>query len=108
MPLKRFVIPSFVLVALAFAPLTRQAQTKANPRAAIQPAFEQEVDGYQKPVPNAPKDHVPGPAPKHDLTGIWEPLPYRSGVFPTGPRDMPEDGNTSSRLRRRQESLRRQ
>jgi hypothetical protein len=90
MRLKRFLVPSFVLASLAFAPLTR-AQNKTTPPV-TKPAFEQEVDGYQKPVPNAPKDHVPGPAPKRDLTGIWEPLPYRSGVFPTGPRDMPEDG----------------
>ena len=90
MPLKRFLTSSVVLVALAFAPLAR-AQNKTTPPA-TKPAYELEVDGYQKPVPNAPKDHVPGPAPKHDLTGIWEPLPYRSGVFPTGPRDFPEDG----------------
>jgi len=34
----------------------------------------------------------PGPAPMHDLSGIWEPVPrYRDGVFASGPRDMPSD-----------------
>src|ERR1041384_2688360 len=34
----------------------------------------------------------PGPAPVHDLSGIWEPVPrYRDGVFASGPRDMPSD-----------------
>jgi hypothetical protein len=34
----------------------------------------------------------PGPAPQHDLSGIWEPVPrYRDGVFASGPREMPSD-----------------
>src|ERR1041384_2710803 len=38
----------------------------------------------------------PGPAPMHDLSGIWEPVPrYRDGVFASGPRDMPSDEHTS-------------
>jgi hypothetical protein len=78
----------FALAAASFVPLA-SAQNKTAPSG--KQAYEQEVDGYQKPVPNPPKDHVAGPAPKRDLTGIWEPLPYRSGVFPTGPRDFPED-----------------
>ena len=65
MALKRVLTPCLVLLALAFAPLAR-AQTKANPPV-TKPAYELEVDGYQKPVPNPPKDHVPGPAPKHTI-----------------------------------------
>lgn len=34
----------------------------------------------------------PGPAPVHDLSGIWEPVPgYRDGVFASGPKEMPSD-----------------
>jgi len=34
----------------------------------------------------------PGPAPMHDLSGIWEPVPgYRDGVFASGPKEMPSD-----------------
>src|SRR6266849_1180792 len=34
----------------------------------------------------------PGPAPVHDLSGIWEPVPgYRDGVCASGAKEMPSD-----------------
>ncbi len=80
----------FAFVSVSLVPLAR-AQNQAAPKV-TKPAYEEEVDGYHKSVPNPPKDHTPGPAAKRDISGIWEPLPYRSGTFPTGPRDFQEDG----------------
>lgn len=51
------------------------------------------LDGWNKPqLPLEASGKKPGPAPVHDLSGIWEPVPrYRDGVFASGPRDMPSD-----------------
>jgi hypothetical protein len=34
--------------------------------------------------------HKPAPAPRHDISGIWD--PGNSGIQPLGPQAMPEDG----------------
>lgn len=51
------------------------------------------LDGWDRPQgPIEATGKKPGPAPLHDLSGIWEPVPaYRDGVMFTGPRDMPSD-----------------
>src|SRR5579863_9799518 len=51
------------------------------------------LDGWDRPQgPIEATGKKPGPAPVHDLSGIWEPVPaYRDGVMFTGPRDMPSD-----------------
>ena len=42
---------------------------------------------------------TPGPAPMHDLSGIWEPVPgYRDGVFASGPKEMPSDAAHEARM----------
>src|SRR5712691_7451048 len=38
----------------------------------------------------AAKDQKPAPAPRHDISGIWD--PGSGGIQPLGPRAMPEDG----------------
>jgi len=38
----------------------------------------------------AVKDQKPAPAPRHDISGIWD--PGSGGIQPLGPRAMPEDG----------------
>jgi len=65
-------------------------------QAAPAPAGENQnihLDGWDRPaVPEEVTGKKPGPAPVHDLSGIWEPVPrYRDGVFASGPRDMPGD-----------------
>ena len=65
-------------------------------KAAPNPAGENQnihLDGWDKvQVPIESTGKKPGPAPVHDLSGIWEPVPrYRDGVFASGPRDMPSD-----------------
>jgi hypothetical protein len=38
----------------------------------------------------AAQNQAPAPAPKHDISGTWD--PGNEGIQPTGPRSMPEDG----------------
>jgi hypothetical protein len=101
--LKRFVAPAIVVAALAFSPVTRAqtarpAQPARNaPQApAAGPKMQNEnihMDGWNKPqISLELQGKKAGPAPVHDLSGIWEPMPrYRDGVFASGPRDMPSD-----------------
>jgi hypothetical protein len=99
--LKRFFAPA--IVVLMFSPLTRAQNTRpAQPpagnaaRPAPVPGQENEnihLDGWnRRAVPEESTGKKPGPAPTHDLSGIWEPVPrYRDGVFASGPKDMPGD-----------------
>jgi hypothetical protein len=84
-----------VPAALAFSPLLK-SQT-SQPR---QSGVDVHRDGWDRVVPEVPKDQPSsGPAPKRDLTGIWEPTPrYRDGVFATGPRNYPSDGKPEHEL----------
>jgi hypothetical protein len=84
---KRFIAAAILLSAVAFLPLTR-AQT-AQQRESGKNIHR---DGWDRIVPNAPKDQTSEPAPVRDLSGIWEPTPgYRDGVFATGPKEYPSD-----------------
>jgi len=48
------------------------------------------LDGWGRPVTSASKS---GPAPRHDISGIWEPARGPGdGIMAWGPRDMPYDG----------------
>jgi hypothetical protein len=96
---KCFVGATIVLAALSFSPVVR-AQTAPVAQQTDRPGQPAEgqnenihVDGWGRPqtsLEDAGKK--PGPAPVHDLSGIWEPVPgYRDGVFASGPRDMPSD-----------------
>ena len=56
-------------------------------------------DGWDRIVPDAPKEQNRAPAPVRDLTGIWEPTPgYRDGVQATGARNYPSDGRPEHEL----------
>lgn len=102
---KLLIASAIVLAALTFSPLTR-AQTGApaqggggrGGQGAARPAKGTaneniHLDGWNKPQgPIQATGKKPGPAPVHDLSGIWEPVPgYRDGVFASGPKEMPSD-----------------
>jgi hypothetical protein len=56
-------------------------------------------DGWDRIVPDPPKNQNSAAAPRRDLTGIWEPTPgYRDGVFATGPTEYPSDGKPEHQL----------
>jgi hypothetical protein len=73
--LKHLLAPTLLLAALIFSPLA-SAQT-VPPQSATQKGYEA------------------APAPKHDLTGTWD--PGDNGIGQLGSRAMPEDGNPAHR-----------
>src|SRR5947209_2341416 len=69
-----------------------KAGSQKTPQApAAQPAL---LDGWGRPVKDALKPgEKPGPAPRHDISGTWEPARGPGdGIMSWGPRDMPYDG----------------
>jgi hypothetical protein len=58
------------------------------------PEDVQLLDGWGRPVVDPLKpSQKPGPAPKHDISGTWEPAQGPgAGIQANGPRDMPYDG----------------
>jgi hypothetical protein len=93
---KSFAISVLIIfIALGSSPSARsQGAPAAKPAAqngqqvpSSAPAL---LDGWGRPVKDAPK---PGPAPRHDISGIWEPARGPGdGIMAWGPRDMPYDG----------------
>jgi len=103
---RHFVGLATALAALTLSPVARaqatprgQGATGGAAQGASQksaPAGENQnihLDGWDRPQqPLEATGKKPGPAPVHDLSGIWEPVPaYRDGVMFNGPRDMPSD-----------------
>jgi hypothetical protein len=94
MPPKLLPARTIVLAILVFSPspAVRAQNDEAKP-SPPQQSHEQRVDGWGRTVPGLVKGQLPEPAPKHELSGIWEPTPnYRGGVFATGPKEYPADG----------------
>jgi len=94
-------------LALTFSPVARAQNaapaegaagrggqgTRQQPEPAAGENENVHLDGWDRPqVPIQTTGKKPGPAPVHDISGIWEPIPgYRDGVMFNGPRDMPSD-----------------
>jgi hypothetical protein len=85
----------FIFIVLGSSPSARSQSAAAGKPAAQNgqqapssaPAL---LDGWGRPVKDATK---PGPAPRHDISGIWEPARGPGdGIMAWGPRDMPYDG----------------
>jgi len=111
---KRFVVAAMAIAGLSLLPAT-YAQTAApaqggqgrggragggggQPRGAVAAAPNGQnenihLDGWNKKQEGLQAaGKKPGPAPMHDLSGIWEPVPrYRDGVFASGPKEWPSD-----------------
>ena len=96
----RFGAVGIIFAALAF-PLLAGTQTAS--RSASGATKEQQatphpgpvlLDGWGQPVTDALKPgEKPGPAPRHDISGIWEPARGPGdGIQANGPHDMPYDG----------------
>src|ERR1700739_2578520 len=94
--LKRFAISVLVIFIMLASSLSARSQGAPAGKPAAQngqqapssaPAL---LDGWGRPVKDASK---PGPAPLHDISGIWEPARGPGdGIMAWGPRDMPYDG----------------
>ena len=50
----------------------------------------QELDGWERPIIALPKDRKPAPAPRRDISGIWD--PGLNGIGMLGAKAMPDDG----------------
>ena len=50
----------------------------------------QGLDGWDRPIIALPKDRKPTPAPRRDISGIWD--PGSNGIGPLGAKAMPDDG----------------
>jgi hypothetical protein len=87
-----------VFILLGSAPFARSQGARADkPKAQPDLSTAQKdqpapalLDGWGRPVKDA---SAPGPAPRHDVSGIWEPARGPGdGIMSWGPRDMPYDG----------------
>src|ERR1700704_3804354 len=98
--LSRFVVPTIVLAASMFSLPARAQNTPRTPFPAPDPGAlpvdqsqEKHIDGWYRDVPVPPKDQKAAPAPRHDLSGIWEPAAgWRDGVQFLGAKEYPSDG----------------
>ena len=102
--LKRSAASRFVLAALIFSSLARaqtappQSGTPKDQKAAPAPV-PVDVDGWGRPIIADVKGEKTAPAPRHDISGTWEPAngPLDGGGF-LGAKAMPEDGKPEHRL----------
>ena len=99
--LKRFVAPGVVLAALIF-PLLMRSQTAPPQLGAAKeqraaPATPPPLDGWGRPITAPAKVRKAAPAPRHDISGIWDP-PSLSGIQGLGANAVPEDGKPEHQL----------
>jgi hypothetical protein len=91
--LKHLVAPGIVLAALIFSPLVRSQTNKPKSSAPTEPG----LDGWGRTITAPEKGRKAAPAPRHDISGIWDP-PEMSGVQPLGAKALPEDGKPEHQL----------
>jgi hypothetical protein len=84
---RRFVAPGILLAALIFAPRANSQTEKPKSPAPTEPG----LDGWGRPIVPPAQDRKSAPAPKHDLSGIWEGTGI-TGIGVLGATNMPEDG----------------
>jgi hypothetical protein len=88
-------------LVLAWSPFLRaQSAPNKDSGAKDQAAASSDLvllDGWGRPVKSVLKPgEKPGPAPRHDISGTWEPSRGPGdGIMSWGPRDMPYDGDPS-------------
>ena len=97
--LKHFLSPAVALAAVFCSPALMFPPSALSQKAPPQPAAkeqaatpeDQELDGWGHPFGALPKDHKSAPAPRRDLSGVWDP-PHMSGIGVAGAIAMPDDG----------------
>jgi hypothetical protein len=104
--LKRFVATEIVLAVLIFSPLTRsqtapppQSGSAKDQKEATAAPVPADVDDWGHPVTAPMKGQKSAPAPRHDISGIWDPGMNGIHVLGTlGASAMPEDGKPEHQL----------
>ena len=85
--------PTAAFLMLVISPVIGRAQTAPSGSQGAANAGDQHVDGWGRLVPNADPSKKPGPAPRHDLSGTWEPAAgWRNGVQASGAYNYQIDG----------------
>lgn len=103
--LTRFLSSGFVLALLTCSPLahSRSAPPQSGTTKDQKPAPAAEtpvgVDGWGRPLTAPTKSEKSAPAPRHDISGTWEPAngPLDGGGF-SGAKAWPEDGKPEHQL----------
>jgi hypothetical protein len=98
--LKSLVLPMAAWTLLLSAPLARaqSTQPQSQPQQApVRRGFpaDKRVDGWLRPVAPPLQGQKSDPAPKRDLSGIWD--PWDAGIQALGPSVMPDDGKPQHR-----------
>ena len=94
---KRVTAPRFLLILFIFPALAHAQSTalKSGQNQATVPASSAPVDydGWGKPIPPQIKNQKPAAAPRHDISGTWDPAngPDDGGQF-LGAKTLPVDG----------------
>ena len=96
--LKRFAVPTMALFAASIAPYLLRAQATAPAQSSGQPEAAANADKWKTEKWNtssAPESYWENmksePAPKHDLSGIWDAGGVPQGVQPNGAYEYPDD-----------------
>jgi len=96
--LKHLAATGVVLAALIFSSPVRCQTDKAQNEKPRSPApTEPGLDGWGRPLTVPAKDRKAVPAPRHDISGIWDP-PGMSAIQTLGAKEMPEDGKPEHQL----------
>lgn len=83
--------PLFSCVMCAQTVGPKRSNSAATPP--VDKTFPIHADGWGRPVADTSTNKNPAPAPKHDLSGIWEPANgWRDGVQAFGAKANPSDG----------------
>jgi hypothetical protein len=91
--LKRLVAAEIALAALIFSPVMHSQTDKPRSPAPTVPG----LDGWGRPIIPLAKNLKPEPAPRHDISGIWDP-PDIVGIQPLGAGAFPDDGKPEHKL----------
>jgi hypothetical protein len=91
---RNWVNVAFALVAVLSSSVRIVAQNSQGAQPKASPANEPKLlDGWGREVTDPLHGQKPGPAPRHDISGIWEPARGPGdGIMASGVRDMPFDG----------------
>ena len=99
--LKRLA-PRLVIAVLIFSPLARSQAVSAQSGTATDQKEDRaapHVDGWGRLITASSKDQKTAPAPRHDISGTWEPANgFLDGLGPYGAKAMPEDGKPEHEL----------
>jgi hypothetical protein len=91
--LKLLTRSGVVLIALVFSPRSHSQEAKPRSPAPTVPA----LDGWGRVISPSAKDQKPSPAPRHDLSGIWD-QPNGIGNQVLGAAAVPDDGKPEHKL----------